>query len=152
MTPTPMNTALHDTRVRFAPSPTGYLHVGGARTALFSWLFARHTGGTFVLRIEDTDFGRSSEEMVAGILDGLRWLGIEWDEGPFYQSQRLPLYTATARKLLDSGHAYHCYCWTRTILIVSITTSGSCAANFSATYAHTSSMSVPGQDQVPDAS
>ena len=110
MTPTPMNTALHDTRVRFAPSPTGYLHVGGARTALFSWLFARHTGGTFVLRIEDTDFGRSSEEMVAGILDGLRWLGIEWDEGPFYQSQRLPLYTATARKLLDSGHAYHCFC------------------------------------------
>ena len=110
MTPMPMNTALHDTRVRFAPSPTGYLHVGGARTALFSWLFARHTGGTFVLRIEDTDFERSSEEMVNGILDGLRWLGIDWDEGPFYQSQRLPLYTATVHKLLESGHAYHCFC------------------------------------------
>ena len=77
-------------RVRFAPSPTGYLHVGGARTALFNWLFARHTGGTLILRIEDTDFERSSEDMVQGILDGMRWLGMEWDEGPFFQSQRLP--------------------------------------------------------------
>ncbi len=110
MTPTPMNPDLHRTRVRFAPSPTGYLHVGGARTALFSWLFARHTGGDFILRIEDTDFERSSDEMVTGILDGLRWLGIDWDEGPFYQSQRLGLYTQTARKLLESGHAYHCFC------------------------------------------
>ena len=97
-------------RVRFAPSPTGYLHVGGARTALFNWLFARHTGGTLILRIEDTDFERSSEDMVQGILDGMRWLGMEWDEGPFYQSRRLPLYQSTAEQLLQSGHAYHCYC------------------------------------------
>jgi glutamyl-tRNA synthetase len=101
-TPTP--------RVRFAPSPTGYLHVGGARTALFNWLFARHFSGTFILRIEDTDFERSSEEMVQGILEGMRWLGINWDEGPFYQSQRLDLYRATAEKLLGSGHAYYCFC------------------------------------------
>ncbi len=97
-------------RVRFAPSPTGFLHVGGARTALFNWLFARHTGGTFILRIEDTDFERSSEEMVEGILEGMRWLGLTWDEGPFFQSQRLPLYHATADKLLASGHAYRCFC------------------------------------------
>ncbi len=97
-------------RVRFAPSPTGYLHVGGARTALFNWLFARHFGGTLILRIEDTDFERSSEAMVEGILEGMRWLGIDWDEGPFYQSQRLPLYQQTAAKLLASGHAYPCFC------------------------------------------
>src|SRR5246127_5306913 len=97
-------------RVRFAPSPTGYLHVGGARTALFNWLFARHFGGTLILRIEDTDFERSSEEMVEGILVGMRWLGIDWDEGPFYQSQRLELYRETAGKLLASDHAYHCFC------------------------------------------
>jgi glutamyl-tRNA synthetase len=97
-------------RVRFAPSPTGYLHVGGARTALFNWLFARHTGGTFILRIEDTDFERSSEDMVQGILDGMRWLGLEWDEGPFFQSQRLPLYQSTAEQLRTSGHAYYCFC------------------------------------------
>jgi glutamyl-tRNA synthetase len=97
-------------RVRFAPSPTGYLHVGGARTALFNWLFARHTGGTLILRIEDTDFERSSEEMVEGILVGMRWLGLDWDEGPFYQSKRLGLYTETADKLLASGHAYYCFC------------------------------------------
>ena len=97
-------------RVRFAPSPTGYLHVGGARTALFNWLFARHTGGALILRIEDTDFERSSEAMVEGILEGMRWLGLNWDEGPFYQSQRLDLYKATAQKLLDSGHAYPCFC------------------------------------------
>src|SRR3984957_3648656 len=97
-------------RVRFAPSPTGYLHVGGARTALLNWLFARHLGGTFILRIEDTDFERSSEDMVQGILDGMRWLGLEWDEGPFFQSQRLPLYQATAEKLRLSGHAYYCFC------------------------------------------
>ncbi|MEO6828877.1 MAG: glutamate--tRNA ligase family protein, partial [Acidobacteriaceae bacterium] len=88
------------TRVRFAPSPTGYLPVGGARTALFSWLFARRTGGTFILRIEDTDFERSSAEMVSGILDGMRWLGMDWDEGPFYQSQRLELYTQAAARLI----------------------------------------------------
>ena len=97
-------------RVRFAPSPTGYLHVGGARTALFNWLFARHTGGVFILRIEDTDFERSSEDMVQGILDGMRWLGLQWDEGPFFQSRRLPLYQATAEKLRQSGQAYYCFC------------------------------------------
>ncbi len=97
-------------RVRFAPSPTGYLHVGGARTALFNWLFARHAGGVFILRIEDTDFERSSEDMVQGILDGMRWLGLEWDEGPFFQSRRLPLYQSTAEELRKSGHAYYCFC------------------------------------------
>ena len=97
-------------RVRFAPSPTGYLHVGGARTALFNWLFARHTGGTLILRIEDTDFERSSEAMVAGILEGMSWLGINWDEGPFYQSRRLDLYKATAQKIIASGNAYPCFC------------------------------------------
>ncbi|MGH9518232.1 MAG: glutamate--tRNA ligase, partial [Terriglobales bacterium] len=96
--------------MRFAPSPTGYLHVGGARTALFNWLFARHTGGTFVLRIEDTDFERSSEEMVEGILEGMRWIGLDWDEGPFFQSQRMELYGGAAAKLLASGHAYRCFC------------------------------------------
>lgn len=98
------------TRVRFAPSPTGFLHVGGARTALFSWLFARHTGGTFILRIEDTDFERSSADMVTGILEGLRWLGMDGDEGPFYQSQRLELYSQAASQLIQTGHAYHCFC------------------------------------------
>ena len=97
-------------RVRFAPSPTGYLHVGGARTALFNWLFARHTGGTLILRIEDTDFERSSEQMVAGILEGMSWLGINWDEGPFYQSRRLELYRSTAQKIVASGNAYSCFC------------------------------------------
>jgi glutamyl-tRNA synthetase len=103
-------TSANTPRVRFAPSPTGYLHVGGARTALFNWLFARHFGGTLILRIEDTDFERSSKEMVEGILTGMRWLGLNWDEGPFYQSQRLDLYRTTAEKLLASGHAYHCFC------------------------------------------
>jgi glutamyl-tRNA synthetase len=97
-------------RVRFAPSPTGFLHVGGARTALFNWLFARHAGGVFILRIEDTDFERSSGDMVQGILDGMRWLGLNWDEGPFFQSQRLPLYQSTAEQLRQSGHAYYCFC------------------------------------------
>jgi glutamyl-tRNA synthetase len=102
-------------RVRFAPSPTGYLHVGGARTALFNWLFARHLGGTFVLRIEDTDVERSSTDMVTGILDGLRWLGLDWDEGPgvggphgpYFQSERLDRYRAAATALVDAGHAYY---------------------------------------------
>src|SRR5271155_677678 len=79
-------------RVRFAPSPTGYLHVGGARTALFNWLFARKERGTMILRIEDTDAERNKPELVQGIVDGLRWLGVDWDEGPFYQSQRTQLY------------------------------------------------------------
>jgi len=97
-------------RVRFAPSPTGYLHVGGARTALFNWLFARNCGGTFILRIEDTDVERNRPELVDGILDGLRWLGLDWDEGPFHQSERLAGYRAAADKLLAAGAAFLCYC------------------------------------------
>ncbi len=97
-------------RVRFAPSPTGYLHVGGARTALFNWLFARNQGGTFVLRIEDTDVDRNRPELVDGILHSLRWLGLDWDEGPFHQSQRLAKYRVAADQLLKSGAAYLCYC------------------------------------------
>jgi len=97
-------------RVRFAPSPTGYLHVGGARTALFNWLFARRHKGRFILRIEDTDFARSSEEMAEGILEGLRWLGLDWDEGPYYQSRRLEHYLSSARRLFEGGHAYRCFC------------------------------------------
>ncbi|HLG56840.1 MAG TPA: glutamate--tRNA ligase [Vicinamibacterales bacterium] len=105
-------------RVRFAPSPTGYLHVGGARTALFNWLYARRHGGRFLLRIEDTDVERSSADMVTGILEGLRWLGLSWDEGPdtggphapYLQSERLDLYRVAARRLVDGGHAYYCYC------------------------------------------
>ena len=99
-------------RVRFAPSPTGYLHVGGARTALFNWLFARHHGprGKFILRIEDTDRERSSPEMTEGILEAMRWLGLDWDEGPFFQSERGELYRAVANRVLASGHAFRCYC------------------------------------------
>src|ERR1019366_1361695 len=97
-------------RVRFAPSPTGYLHVGGARTALFNWLFARHEGGTLVLRIEDTDVERNRPELVDGILEGLKWLGIEWDEGPVFQSHRLEIYRAAASRLLASGAGFACYC------------------------------------------
>src|ERR1700731_4934635 len=103
-------TAKGGPRVRFAPSPTGYLHVGGARTALFNWLFARHEGGTLLLRIEDTDVGRNRPELVEGILDGLKWLGVEWDEGPYFQSQRLDLHRAAAKKLVASGVAYFCDC------------------------------------------
>src|SRR5262245_30410354 len=95
-------------RVRFAPSPTGYLHIGGARTALFNWLYARRHGGTFILRIEDTDVERSSTDMTTAILDGLRWLGLDWDEGPitggphapYLQSERLPKYLAAADRLV----------------------------------------------------
>jgi glutamyl-tRNA synthetase len=97
-------------RVRFAPSPTGYLHVGGARTALFNWLFARGRGGTMVLRIEDTDVERNRPELVEGILDGLRWLGVDWDEGPYLQSQRLELHREAAVKIAASGAAYYCDC------------------------------------------
>ncbi len=101
-------------RVRFAPSPTGYLHVGGARTALFNWLFARRNGGTFVLRVEDTDAARNTPEAVAAILDGMRWLGLDWDEGPevggeygpYYQSERGAIYQKHADRLVASGHAY----------------------------------------------
>ncbi len=96
--------------MRFAPSPTGYLHVGGARTALFNWLYARHLGGTFILRIEDTDLERSTAEMTEGILVAMRWLGLDWDEGPFHQSERMDLYRRTAARLVESGHAYYCFC------------------------------------------
>ncbi|MGB9879596.1 MAG: glutamate--tRNA ligase, partial [Anaerolineae bacterium] len=105
-------------RVRYAPSPTGYLHAGGARTCLFNWLFARRHNGRFILRIEDTDRTRYQERSLADLLEGLRWLGLDWDEGPevggpygpYFQSQRLPLYQEYAQKLLESGHAYKCYC------------------------------------------
>ncbi len=97
-------------RTRFAPSPTGYLHVGGARTALFSWLYARRHGGTFVLRIEDTDLERSTTESVNAILEGMTWLGLEYDEGPFYQTERFDHYNAAIQKLMDDGLAYRCNC------------------------------------------
>jgi glutamyl-tRNA synthetase len=100
----------NNVRVRFAPSPTGHLHIGGARTALFNWLYARSTGGRFVLRIEDTDTTRSTEEFIDSILEGIRWLGLDWDEGPFRQTERLGIYQASIEKLLQEGHAYHCYC------------------------------------------
>jgi glutamyl-tRNA synthetase len=105
-------------RVRYAPSPTGFPHVGNIRTALFNWLFARHTGGKFLVRIEDTDVARTVPGAVEAILDSLRWLGLDWDEGPevggkygpYFQSQRLPLYQETAEKLVKDGYAYYCYC------------------------------------------
>ncbi len=97
-------------RTRFAPSPTGYLHIGGARTALFCYLFARQHGGEFVLRIEDTDRARSTEESVQAILDGMQWLGLDYDEGPYYQTQRFDRYREVVAQLMESGHAYHCYC------------------------------------------
>jgi len=105
-------------RLRFAPSPTGYLHIGGARTALFNWLWARRTGGRFILRIEDTDQGRSTKEAEEAIFDGLRWLGLEWDEGPglggphgpYFQMQRLELYRSYTERLMARGRAYACYC------------------------------------------
>ncbi len=97
-------------RTRFAPSPTGYLHIGGARTALFSWLYARHHAGKFILRIEDTDRERSTEVAVQTILDGMRWLGLDWDEGPFFQTRRFDRYREVVQSLVAQGHAYHCYC------------------------------------------
>jgi glutamyl-tRNA synthetase len=109
-----------EVRVRFAPSPTGYLHIGGARTALYNWLWARKHGGTFVLRIEDTDRARSTPESVQAIFDALRWLGLDWDEGPhaggdrgpYFQTERLALYKEHADRLIESGHAYRCYATT----------------------------------------
>ena len=95
---------------RFPPSPTGYLHVGGARTAIFNWLYARHMQGQFVLRIEDTDAERSTQASVDAIFDALQWLGIDWDDGPYFQTQRLDIYREYIQKLLDSGHAYYCTC------------------------------------------
>src|SRR5271155_4043933 len=103
-------TSTQKPRVRFAPSPTGFLHVGGARTALFNWLFARHETGTLLLRIEDTDVERNKPELVDGILEALKWLGIEGGEGPFFQSQRLEMYRAAAERVLASGAGYACYC------------------------------------------
>src|SRR5262245_46978053 len=97
-------------RTRFPPSPTGHLHIGSARTALFNWLFARHHGGSFVLRFEDTDRERSTQASVDEYLEGFRWLGSAWDEGPFFQSQRYPLYAQYAQRLLESGRAYRCWC------------------------------------------
>ncbi|HEX5481756.1 MAG TPA: glutamate--tRNA ligase [Terriglobia bacterium] len=99
-------------RVRFAPSPTGYLHVGGARTALYNWLFARHHGGVFILRIEDTDADRSRPELVTAILESMEWLGLHWDEGPYFQSRRLDRYREIAAQLEKSGWAYPCFCST----------------------------------------
>ncbi|MFM7123398.1 MAG: glutamate--tRNA ligase family protein, partial [Fluviibacter sp.] len=93
-------------RTRFAPSPTGFLHIGGARTALFSWAFARHHKGQFVLRIEDTDLARSTPEAVQAILDGMNWLGLAHDEGPFYQTQRMDRYKAVMQEMLEAGTAY----------------------------------------------
>ncbi|MGB9713056.1 MAG: glutamate--tRNA ligase [Dissulfurimicrobium hydrothermale] len=97
-------------RVRFAPSPTGYLHIGGARTAIYNWIFARKHKGDFILRIEDTDAERSTAESIEGILDGLRWLGIDWDEGPYFQSANIDAHKKAAMRLIELGHAYRCFC------------------------------------------
>ncbi len=97
-------------RVRFAPSPTGFLHIGGARTALFNWLYARHNKGIFILRIEDTDRSRSTEEYIDEIINGMKWLKLEWDEGPYRQTDRFDIYKSYAEKLLQEGKAYYCYC------------------------------------------
>src|SRR6476660_6312402 len=96
-------------RTRFAPSPTGFLHIGGARTALFSWAYARRHQGTFILRIEDTDVARSTPEAVQAILDGMQWLDLDHDEGPFYQMQRMDRYKAMIQQMLADGSAYYCY-------------------------------------------
>jgi len=104
-----MPNSMKPVRTRFAPSPTGYLHIGGARTALFSWAFARRHGGTFILRVEDTDVARSTPEAVQAIFDGMRWLGLAHDEGPFYQMQRMGRYKEVIRQMLAAGTAYHCY-------------------------------------------
>jgi len=90
-------------RVRFAPSPTGFLHIGGVRTALFNWLFARQQKGTFILRIEDTDRSRSTDESIQAIIEGMTWVGLDWDEGPFRQTERIDLYRSHAMKLLERG-------------------------------------------------
>lgn len=102
--------AKDNVRVRFAPSPTGYLHIGGARTAIYNWLFAKKHNGVFILRIEDTDFERSTTDSIQGIIDGLNWLGIDWDEGPYFQSKYIEEHKKAARQLVKSGHAYKCFC------------------------------------------
>jgi glutamyl-tRNA synthetase len=101
---------MSNVRVRFAPSPTGALHIGGVRTALFNWLFARHHGGKFILRIEDTDQTRSTDESIQIILDGMKWIGLDWDEGPFRQTERMDVYREHVERLLKAGKAYYCYC------------------------------------------
>ena len=109
---------MSDVRVRFAPSPTGYLHIGGARTALFNWLWARQHGGKFILRIEDTDRERSTQASVQAIFDSMNWLGLDWDEGPgvggangpYFQTERLDIYHEHAERLIRTGHAYRCFC------------------------------------------
>ena len=113
-----MSDGLKPARVRFAPSPTGYLHLGGLRTALFDWLYARHTGGQFILRVEDTDQKRFNPESLEDLMTGLRWLGLDWDEGPdiggpygpYVQSERRAIYQEYAEQLITGGHAYRCYC------------------------------------------
>lgn len=105
------------TVTRFAPSPTGYLHIGGARTALFNWLYARHTGGKFILRIEDTDTRRNTPTAMQQVIDDLKWVGLDWDEGPqvggdngpYLQSERLDIYNGYIKQLIDSGRAYYCF-------------------------------------------
>jgi len=97
-------------RTRFAPSPTGYLHIGGARTALFNWLYSRHHHGEFVLRIEDTDQQRSTDESTKAILDAMTWLGLNWDEGPYFQAQRVDLHREMVKKLIREDKAYYCWC------------------------------------------
>ena len=106
MKPQPKNQIV----TRFPPSPTGYLHVGGARTALFNWLYARQTGGRFVLRIEDTDTRRSTQASTDAIFEALDWLALDWDDGPYFQSQRFEIYREFIERLVDSGHAYYCTC------------------------------------------
>lgn len=101
---------MSEVRVRFAPSPTGFLHIGGVRTALFNWLFARQQQGRFILRIEDTDQSRSTDESIQAIIEGMKWVGLDWDEGPFRQTERMDLYRGHAMKLLETGHAYWCVC------------------------------------------
>src|SRR5574340_1486005 len=101
---------MSEVRTRIAPSPTGLLHLGTARTALFSWAYARHFGGRFILRIEDTDVERSTQEAVDQIIDALRWLALDFDEGPYYQMQRLDRYREAIARLLDAGAAYRCWC------------------------------------------
>ena len=96
---------MSEVRVRFAPSPTGFLHIGGVRTALFNWLFARQQQGTFILRIEDTDQSRSTDESIQAIIQGMKWVGLDWDEGPFRQTERMDLYRGHAMKLLEKGHS-----------------------------------------------
>ncbi|MCJ7603350.1 MAG: glutamate--tRNA ligase family protein, partial [Desulfobulbaceae bacterium] len=101
---------MSEVRVRFPPSPTGYLHIGGARTAILNWLYARKHKGKFILRIEDTDAERSTKESIDGILDGLTWLGIDWDEGPYFQTDFTSDHIAAAEKMIANGQAYKCFC------------------------------------------